>query len=85
MVQPHLVLQYPDLQTGKVRLLAFTQNKQVLRLFKRIVLEEARLTLLGCEDEILRIEYSAELHKLENLLNTLIPDVPEAEGPSDQQ
>jgi len=85
VVQPHLVLQYPDLQTGKVRLLAFTQNKQVLRLFKRIVLEEARLTLLGCEDEILRIEYSAELHKLENLLNTLIPDVPEAEGPSDQQ
>ena len=79
------MLQYPDLQTGKVRLLAFTQNKQVLRLFKRIVLEEARLTLLGCEDEILRIEYSAELHKLENLLNTLIPDVPEAEGPSDQQ
>lgn len=80
MVQPHLVLQYPDLQTGKVRLLAFTQDKRVLYLFKQIVLEEARLTLLGCDDEILRIEYSEELHKLEKLLNALIPDPPEAEA-----
>lgn len=78
MVQPHLVLQYPDVQTGKVRLLALTQDERVLRLFKEIVLEEARLTLLGCDDEILRIEYGEELHKLEKLLSVLIPDVPQA-------
>ena len=77
MMQPHLVLQYPDLQTGRVRLLAFTQDKRALSLFKRIVLEEARLNLLGCDDDILRIEYEEELHKLEKLLCALIPDTPE--------
>ena len=55
MAQPHLVLQYPDLQTGKVRLLAVTQDKRALSMFKRVVLEEARLNLLGCDDDILRI------------------------------
>lgn len=79
MVQPHLVLQYPDLQTGKVRLLAFTQDKRALQLFKKIVLEEASLNLLGCDDDILKIEYEEELHKLEKLLNALIPDAPEAQ------
>lgn len=79
MVKPHLVLQYPDLQTGKVRLLAFTQDKRVLQLFKKTVLEEARLTLLGCDDDILRIEYEEELHKLEKLLNALISETLETE------
>ena len=77
MVQPHLVLQYPDLQTGKVRLLAFTQDRRVLNLFKQTVLEDARLTLLGCEDEVLRIEYREELHKLEKLFDALIPETAE--------
>lgn len=80
MVTPTLTLTYPDLQSGKVRLLAVTQDKRVLSLFKRIVLEEARLNLLGCDDDILRIEYQEELNKLEKLLNVLIPDTPEAEG-----
>jgi hypothetical protein len=80
MVQPHLVLQYPDLQTGRVRLLAFTQDKRVLELFKKIVLEEARLNFLGCDDDILRIDYEEELRKLEKLLNALIPDMPETEN-----
>ncbi len=80
MVQPHLVLQYPDLQTGKVRLLAFTQDKKVLNLFKKVVLEEARLNLLGCDDDILRIDYEEELHKLEKLLNALVPDTAEADN-----
>jgi hypothetical protein len=80
MTQPHLVLQYPDLQTGRVRLLAFTQDKRVLQLFKKIVLEEARLNLLGCDDNILRIEYEEELHKLEKILIALIPETPEAEN-----
>ena len=79
-MQPHLVLQYPDLQTGKVRLLAFTKDQRVLRLFKKIVLEEARLNLLGCDDDILRIEYEEELRKLEKLLQALIPATPEAES-----
>ncbi len=79
-MHPHLVLQYPDLQTGRVRLLAVTQDKRVLSLFKRAVLEEARLNLLGCDDDILRIEYEEELHKLEKLLNALIPETTEAEG-----
>jgi len=84
MNSPHLVLQYPDLQSGKIRLLAATNDKRALTAFKEAVLEEARLSLLCCDDDILKIEYTAELHKLENLLNTLIPDVSKAEGPSDQ-
>jgi hypothetical protein len=78
MVQPHLVLQYPDLQTGKVRLLAFTQDKRALQAFKRIVLEEARLNLLGCDDDILKIEYEEELRKLQKLLDALIPETENA-------
>jgi len=84
MMQPHLVLQYPDLQIGKVRLLAITEDKRVLSLFKRVVLEEARLNLLGCDDDVLRIEYEEELHKLEKLLNALIPDTPEVESAQGQ-
>lgn len=79
MVTPTLPLTYPDLHSRKVRLLAVTQDKKVLNLFKRIVLEEAQLNLLGCDDDILRIEYEEELRKLERLLNVLIPDTPEAE------
>jgi len=79
MVAPTLTLTYPDLHSRKVRLLAVTQDKKVLNLFKRIVLEEAQLNLLGCDDDILRIEYEEELRKLERLLNVLIPDTPEAE------
>ena len=60
--------------------MAFTQDKRVLQLFKKIVLEEARLNLLGCDDNILRIEYEEELHKLEKILIALIPETPEAEN-----
>lgn len=80
MVTPTLTLTYPDLQTGKVRLLAVTHDKRALATFKKAVLEEARLNLLSCDDDILRIEYQEELHKLEKLLNALIPDTPEAES-----
>ena len=75
-----LVLQYPDWQSGKIRLLATTKNPQALLAFKQAVMEEARLNLLGCDDDILRIEYEEELHKLEKLLNALIPETPEAES-----
>ena len=74
-----LVLQYPDWQSGKIRLLATTKNPKALSTFKQAVLEEAHLNLLGCDDDILRIEYAEELHKLEKLLNALIPETPEAE------
>ena len=80
MASAHLVLQYPDWQSGKIRLLAITKDKTVLAVFKKAVLEEARLNLLGCDDDILRIEYEEELHKLEKLLNALIPEIPEAES-----
>jgi|APFre7841882654_1041346.scaffolds.fasta_scaffold43199_2 hypothetical protein len=80
MTSANLVLQYPDWQSGKIRLLASTKDKKVLAAFKKAVLEEAYLNLLGCDDEILRIEYSEELRKLEKLLNALIPETLEAEG-----
>ena len=80
MVHPHLVLQYPDLGTGKILLLAITKDRKALLAFKRAVLEEARLNLIGCDDDILRIEYEEELHKLEKLLNALILDTPESES-----
>ena len=79
-MQPHLVLQYPDFQSGKVRLLAVTQDKRVLGLFKKVVLEEARLNLLVCDDDILRIEYEEEIRKLKKLLDALIPEKPGAES-----
>ena len=79
MTSANLVLQYPDWQSGKIRLLASTKDKKVLATFKKAVLEEAYLNLLGCDDEILKIEYGEELRKLERLLNALIPDTPEAD------
>lgn len=79
MTSANLVLQYPDWQSGKIRLLAITKDKKTLLAFKKAVLEEARLNLLGCDDAILRIEYEEELHKLEKLLNALIPETPEAD------
>jgi len=79
MATAHLVLQYPDWQSGKIRLLATTKDKRALVAFKKAVLEEARLNLLGCDD-VLRIEYKEELHKLEKLLKTLIPYTSETES-----
>lgn len=79
MATATLVLQYPDLQTGKVRLLAASRDQRVLNMFRACVLEEARLNALGCDDEVLLIEYQEELRKLEKLLNVLIP---EKEGPN---
>lgn len=69
-----LVLQYPDWQSGKIRLLASTCNRRALAAFKEAVLEEANLRLLACDDPILRIEYGDELHKLQKLLAALIPE-----------
>lgn len=78
-----LVLQYPDWQSGKIRLLATTKNPKALKAFREAVLEEARLNLLSCDDEILRIEYQEELNKLEKLLNALVLDTSETESAQD--
>jgi hypothetical protein len=75
-----LVLQYPDFQSGKLRLLAATKDKTALEAFKAAVLQEAKLNLVACDDEILRIEYGEELRKLEKLLSALIPGDEHASG-----
>jgi len=69
----NLVLQYPDYQSGKIRLLATTKNLKALRAFREAVLEEARLNAISTDDPILIVEYNEELHKLERLLDLLIP------------
>ena len=69
-----LVLQYPDWQSGKIRLLATTKNAKALRAFRDAVLEEARLNALSTDDPILKVEYNEELRKLERLLSLLIPN-----------
>jgi hypothetical protein len=74
IVQPTLSLTYPDYQANKVKLLAVTHSRKAMLAFKTAVLEEARLNLLGCDDEVLKIEYGQELRKLEALLGLLIPD-----------
>lgn len=69
-----LVLQYPDWQSGKIRLLAVTKNPKALRAFRDAALEEARLNAISTDDPVLQVEYSEELRKLERLLSLLIPD-----------
>ena len=74
MVQPTLSLTYPDYQANKVKLLAVTHSRKAMLAFKAAVLEDARLNLMTCEDEVLKIEYDQELRKLEALLGLLIPE-----------
>ena len=74
MVQPTLSLTYPDYQANKVKLLAVTHSRKAMLAFKAAVLEDARLNLMTCEDEVLKIEYGQELRKMEALLGLLIPE-----------
>jgi len=74
MVEPTLSLTYPDYQANKVKLLAVTHSRKAMLAFKAAVLEDARLNLMICEDEVLKIEYGQELRKLEALLGLLIPE-----------
>ena len=80
MATPTLTLTYPDMKSGKVRLLAATSDKTTLSVFKQAVIDEATQNLLSCNDSVLEIEYGAELRKLKTLLDTLIPDTLEAQG-----
>ena len=73
-----LTLQYPDIYQGRLRILASTHDKQVLLVFKRVVLEEAKLRTLGfIDDEVLRRDAEYEYSRLKDLLDLVIPDTPE--------
>lgn len=75
MAQPLLVLQYPDRHLGRTIALASTRDWEVLITFKRAALTEARLaTLSSGDDEVLRIQATAEMRRLEALLAELIPE-----------
>lgn len=73
-----LALQYPDWQSGRIRLLAVTKNWEALQAFKRAVLEEAGVNALLTEVPILKIEVAGELAKLTKLLDALIPEAEDA-------
>lgn len=73
MTGASLVLQYPDWQSGKIRLLATTKNRKALAAFKDAVLEDARLNAISTDDPVLKVEYGEELRKLEKLLSVAIP------------
>ena len=77
---PSLVLQYPDWQSGKIRLLAVTKNLKALRAFRDAVLEDARLNAMSTDDPVLKVEYGEELRKLERLLAVVIPEADNGEG-----
>ena len=75
-----LVLQYPDWQSGKIRLLATTKNLRALRAFRDAVLEEAKLNALSADDPVLRVEYNEELRKQEALLTLIVREAEQAEA-----
>ena len=80
MIAASLVLQYPDWQSGKIRLLATTKDQKALCAFRDAVLEEAQLNAISADDPILKVEYTEEWHKLERLLNLLIPESEATDG-----
>ncbi len=79
MKRPLLILQYPNPGEGSTTIpLAATRSVKVLRLFKEVVLEEARLGIMDwSNDEIITIQNQCELERLEKLLEQLIPDADE--------
>lgn len=80
MSKPILVLQYPDSKGARTVALAATRSIEALRVFKKVVLDEARTKALGRhDDDILHLQDVAELERLEKLLDLLIPDESEEE------
>jgi predicted transcriptional regulator len=70
-----LTLQYPDAYEGRLRILASTHDKSVLMVFKKTVLEEAKLRTLGLiDDEVLRRDAEFEYERLRSLLDMVIPE-----------
>ena len=80
MPSAHLCSAVPRLAIRQNSSARTTKNRTALAAFKKAALEEAHLNLLGCDDAVLRIEYEEELHKLEKLLNALIPDNAESDN-----
>jgi len=72
--KPILVLQYPDPREGRTVAIAATRNEQAMRAFKRAVLKEAKSTLAnGMVDEVLHVQDSIELTRLQRLLDLVVP------------
>jgi hypothetical protein len=75
MSKPILVLQYPDSKGARTVALAATRSIEALRIFKKVVLEEARMETLDWQvDEVIHLQRITELERLEKLLDLLIPD-----------
>ena len=69
-----LTLQYPDYVDGRLRTLASSRDTKVLRAFRDAVMEQARLNVLASyDDDVLRLDYEAELERLEALFALLVP------------
>ena len=74
MTKPILVLQYFDSREGRTVAVAATRNPKVLRVFKEVVLEDARLAAMDLQaDDVLLMLDQMELGRLEKLLGVLIP------------
>jgi hypothetical protein len=73
MAKPILVLQYPNEGLGTT-VLAATRNPQILRAFKKTVLEEACEQVSGTVDKVLRLNNTEELRRLDKVLSAVIPD-----------
>ena len=74
MTRPILVLQYPDSRQGRTVAIAATRSPEVLQVFKRVVLDEARLACMDWDvDEVLNLQNKMEVDRLEQLLGLLIP------------
>ena len=85
MARPVLVLQYPDRQRDRTVALASTRDWEALMAFKRAVLGEARLAALTWQDDdVLRVNGQAEVHRLETLLEELIPENEDSEEAADE-
>jgi len=75
LVEPVLVLQYPDISTGRTVALAATRNVDAILAFKRAVLEDARLSVIyQDEDDVLQYRDRLEMERLEKLLNRVVPE-----------
>jgi len=74
-----LTLQYPDSYEGRLKVIASTYNRKAMLAFKKACLEEAQLKTLGFDqDEVLLVDAQHEYKRLQELLDMLIPDNPEA-------
>ncbi len=75
MNEPILVLQYLDELKGRLIALATTKDIRALRVFKEIVIEEAKKDALDFRfDEVTHLDSNHYLKRLQGLLDLLIPN-----------